>query len=282
MLPNLDNAQPTLHSLHSAALLLKPLRQLCFERQPNFIHLGLKVTPDGVSTDLLPSGSEITLDYRQLALIYQPASGAAVSISLNGRTQADLFETLLQTVYAGELTAIIPHNSGDTFTDDLLKVAPTLTNRSQPKREDVSGQTPMQFDVQAANAYADAFYSLFTGMARFKARLNGSMTPILVWPEHFDASFLWFKDQPDEQHPHLNFGFAPFSYGINYPYLYAYAYPYPTQFDAPKLPAGARWNSEGWTGVILPYSEIERQNDPALYVESSCEAIFRSLNTLLG
>ncbi len=281
MLPNLDNAQPTLHNLHSAALLLKPLRQLFFERQPNFIHLGLKIVPNGVSTDLLPSGSEITLDYRHRAFIYQPASGTAVHIPISGRTQADLFETLLQTIYVGELTGLISHNAGESFTDALFKAAPSLTNRSQPKREEVSGQTPLQFDSASANAYAQAFDAIFTGMAKFKARLNGSLTPIVVWPEHFDASFLWFKDQPDEQHPHLNFGFAPFSYGIDYPYLYAYAYPYPAQFDAPKLPDGARWNTEGWTGVVLPYSEIARQTNPALYVEDSCAAIFRSLRELL-
>ena len=39
----------------------------------------------------------------------------------------------------------------------------------------------------------------------------GPQTPIVVWPEHFDLSTLWFptNDRSDEA-PVMNFGFAPF------------------------------------------------------------------------
>ena len=42
-----------------------------------------------------------------------------------------------------------------------------------------------------------------------RARLNGPMTPIVVWPEHFDLSFLWFASaQATDRFPHMNFGCA--------------------------------------------------------------------------
>jgi hypothetical protein len=43
-------------------------------------------------------------------------------------------------------------------------------------------------------------YRVFTAAARFRARLEGSQTPIVVWPEHFDLSTLWFptNDRSDE------------------------------------------------------------------------------------
>jgi hypothetical protein len=280
MLATLENAQPTLHNLHAVAMLLGTVRVLVFERQPNYLELGMKVKPEGVSTDLLPNGGEITLDFRQLALVYQPASGAAVRIPISGQPQAALLETLLATIYGGELAALVPHAAGESYTDAMLN-ANSASTKVKLKHEHLSGTEPLTFEAQAAQDYADALYAIFTGVARFKARLNGNMTPAVVWNEHFDLSFLWFAAEPDERHPHQNFGFAPFSYGIDYPYLYAYAYPYPAQFNPPSLPQGARWNTEGWTGVVLPYAEIARQADPEAYVEAACTAIFRELGKLL-
>ncbi len=282
MLASLENAQPTLRNLRTAAIPLKAVRMLTMDRRPNFIHLGLKPVPAGLSTDVLPMGGEVTLDFQQLTLVYQPEVGSAKTIPIVGQSQATLLETLLETIYMGELASIVPHNAGESYTGAMFKAAPSLVNRSQPKSQELSDTTLLTFDAQAARDYADALYRIFTGIARFHARLNGSLTPAVVWPEHFDLSFLWFAAEADEQHPHLNFGFAPFSAGIDNPYLYAYAYPYPAQFDVPELPAGARWNSEGWTGVVLPYTEIAQQTDPAIYVEEACTTIFQSLRALLG
>ncbi len=282
MLPGLNDAQPTLHNLHSAARLLGALRLLVHERQPNYLELGLKIEPEGLSTDVLPAGGEVTLDFRQLALVYRPTAGGATTLPISGQSQAALLESLLATIHASELATIVPHKAGESYTDAMFRAADGFVNRIKPKRDDLSGETPLQFDAGAARDYADALYGIFTGVARFRARLNGSMSPVVVWPEHFDLSFLWFAAEPDEQHPHLNFGFAPYSAGIDYPYLYAYAYPYPAHYAAPKLPPGARWNTDGWTGVVLPYAEIARQADAEGSVEAACTAIFKSLRALLG
>ncbi len=283
MLPSLINAQPTIQSLHTVARLLGALRLLVNERQPNYLELGLKPVPQGLSTDLFPNGGEVILDFERLILEYRPADGAAMGLPLSGATQATLLETILSTIHARELVAIVPqHSSGQSYTDAMFQAADRFVNRIKPKREHVSDATPLVFKAQDAADYAKALYAVFTGIARFHARLNGSMTPAVVWPEHFDLSFLWFAGQPDEAHPHLNFGFAPYSTGIDYPYFYAYAYPYPAQYGTPKLPPGARWNTDGWTGMVLPYSEIVKQDDAEAYVEAACALTFRSLRALLG
>jgi hypothetical protein len=280
MLPNLDGAQPTLRSLHTVARLLGAVRLLVYERQPNFLELGLRVGGNSLSTDRLPGGSEVFIALRSLKLMCH-ANGTTF-LDLEGRTQAQLLESVLGAIYFRELEQIEPHVEGESYTDAAFRAVGRFTNRIKPKRHELTEQTPLSFDPQAAADYAKALYAIFTGVARFRARLNGSMTPVVVWPEHFDLSFLWFWDQPDEQHPHLNFGFAPYSYGINYPYLYAYAYPYPAGYDTPKLPEGARWNTEGWTGMVLPYAEIARHENAEAFVEDACELAFRSLRALLG
>jgi hypothetical protein len=281
MLPNLENAQPTLQALAAVTRLLGAARVLAFERQPNFLHLGMKIVPEGVSTDVLPTGGEVRLDMRQLALVYQPAQGAAQSIPLEAQSQADLLEKLLATIYTGELAAFVPHAAGETYTEAIFNAAPNLVNHGKLHRELITDSAPLHFDSYAANDYAQVLYSIFTAVARFRARLYGSMTPVVVWNEHFDLSFIWFAAEPDENRPHLNFGFAPFSAGISEPYLYTYAYPYPETFAPPSLPPGARWHTEGWKGVVLPYSAIAARDDPEGYVESSCIAIYHALRPLL-
>lgn len=282
MLPSLNNAQPTLHNLHTVARLLGAVRVLVFERQPNYLDLGMKIVPTGISTDRLPSGSEITLDFTQLALIYQPSEGVAQSIHLEGQTQAELLENLLATIYMKELSGIFTRGADETYVEAMFAGAARLVNHGTPSRDHLSDSAPLHFNPADAQAYAQALYTIFTGIARFDARLNGSVTPLVVWPEHFDLSFLWFAADADENHPHLNFGFAPYSAGIDEPYLYAYAYPYPSRYQPPELPPGARWNTAGWTGVVLPYREIARQPNPEACVEDSCAAIYRALLPLLG
>lgn len=280
MLPQFD--QPTLESLHTAARLLGAVRLLVFERQPNFLELGLKITPDGLSTDRLPEGGEVTLDFRRLALVYQPGNGGEVLLPISGESQAGLLEMLLRTIHPRELAEIAPLSDGISYTEAMFQAAERVVNRLKPKRDHLSGTQPLTFDAGSACSYADALYAIFTGVARFRARLDGAQSPVVVWPEHFDLSFLWFAGVPDEHRPHLNFGFAPFSAGIDEPYLYAYAYPYPSAYSPPSLPDGARWHTRGWTGVVLPYSEIAKQATPEAFVEASCIAINRALRPLLG
>jgi hypothetical protein len=135
--------------------------------------------------------------------------------------------------------------------------------------------------MNTANGYADALYRVFTALARFRARLQGHMTPLVVFPEHFDLSTLWFVEgDMDDHKPHLNFGFAPFSPGLPRPYLYAYAYPYPADFAAPPLPAPARWHSEGWRGVVIDYDAISQHNDPEAAIERLCLHVFASLQSV--
>ncbi|MEP7291285.1 MAG: DUF5996 family protein [Chloroflexota bacterium] len=281
MLPFLQNTQPTLHNLYSVGRLVGALRQVTFEKQPNFLHLGMKIVRDGVSTDVLPNGGEVTLDMREVALVYQPAQGAAQRIALEGQTQAALLEKLLETIYAQELAGMFPYAADETYTEALFKAAGSRPNYGNPSREHTTSREPLHFDDEIAYHYRDALYSIFTSMARFRARLNGAMTPLVVWPEHFDISFIWFAGDADESHPHLNFGFAPYSAGIDEPYLYAYAYPYPARFEPPMLPEGARWHTEGWTGVVLPYAEIAQRAEGEASVEASYTAIYRALRPLI-
>ncbi len=279
-LPMLVPWDETAHSLHQAAKLLGVIRVLLFDHDPNYLELALKVKPQGLSTDILPGGSEVTLDFKQAAMIVQPGTGSAVSIPLTN--QAEAFGATLAALESSELKALASV-SGDSLVDRVLAAAAAKVRYTLPKRDDLMNTAPFQLNRQVASDYADAQYHVFTGVARFRARLGGQMTPIVVWPEHFDLSTLWFVgEQPDDHQPHMNFGFAPFSSGFPRPYLYVYAYPYPAKYDTPKLPAPAVWNTSGWTGVVVNYDDLAKTADPEQAIESLCLDIYRALLPLLG
>jgi len=274
------NWRETLTSLHRAARILATVHRLTREPQPNYLELALQVTPTGAAAAGLPRGGQAALDFTQSALVYTPANGDAQTFPLRGHSQASLLAAFFGALRTADLADVLPAD-GDV-TQAVLTALAVRGRRKTPALETLLDAAPLVIAPQAAADYAEIVYSLFTALARFRARLSGLMSPLVMWAEHFDLSTLWFPGaQADEWQPHLNFGFAPYSPGIEAPYLYAYAYPYPPRFDPPHLPMGAAWHMSGWTGVTLPYAVIAAQADGEGFVEASCAAIFDALRPLL-
>ncbi len=67
------------------------------------------------------------------------------------------------------------------------------------------------------------------------------------------------EEYADEQ---MNFGFSTGDEGTPDAYFYVTAYPTPDEFAAQPLPAAARWQTEGYTGAILPYQALIESNPP--------------------
>ena len=134
------------------------------------------------------------------------------------------------------------------------------------------------FDVEHALArdYARALYSVYSATARFRARLCGFMTPAIIWPHSFrPIIFVFCGSGSDEQNdPHMNFGFAPYSATIDRPYLYFYAWPIPEGIMFVPLPEPAQWFDEDWTGIIVDYDKLRQEDDPEYVVEMVFLSIF--------
>jgi hypothetical protein len=276
-LPSLDHWSETSFGLHRGALLLGALQRLTQPPQLAYLELGLQVVSNGLAAGTLPGGGRVVLDFTGGSLVYAPPSGAEVSFPLHGSTQAQVFSGLIGVLSQGELAELLPE--GTDLAERLSAGIAARGKRYRPPRpETLWDETRINLDAQTSRAYLEVLQLVFTAIARFRARLAGMQTPLVVWPEHFDLSTLWFQGAAiDENQAHLNFGFAPYSDGLPDPYLYAYAYPYPQRYDPPALPAGARWHTQGWTGAVLPYDAIAAQPDPAAFVEEACQAIYAVL-----
>jgi hypothetical protein len=275
--------QPTATSLHRAAQLLGALQLLARDQVPNYLELSLAIRPQGLSTGPLPGIGEVVLDMQRGNVIHRPTSGADTALPLAGRSQAALLEALLAAMAASGQAATVRLDGRTASIDALLAALQARHHPLTPQREDLADETILEVDPAVSAGYAATLDRVFTATARFRARLTGPMTHIVVWPEHFDLSFLWFAtNQATDNFPHMNFGFAPFSDDIARPYLYAYAYPMPVGFEALPLPPAARWHTEGWHGVVVPYDELSRADDPQAMIENTFTAIYALLAPTLG
>jgi len=259
-LPSLANWDSTRTGLHQAAQVVGAIRKLDATPLPNYLHLALEVVPQGVTSgELAPSmGGELVLDFAQRAIVYTGPAGTVNPVPLEGHTQVSLLDAVLA---AMEQTG----------------------HPGQPDRAKITGGEPLNIHPDAGREYQQALYSIYTAIARFKARLFGSMSRMVVWPHGFDLSFLWFARGMDEgQDPHLNFGFSPGSPGFARPYVYSYAHPKPPGMFDTRLPDGARWNTDPWTGIAIDYEVLAAEADSEAALENKLLQIHAALAPLLG
>jgi hypothetical protein len=256
-LPTLRDWDSTRVGLQRAAQVLAAIRQSALPPQPNSLQLGLPVEAQGLTSGPLPFGGDLLLDFAALTIDYRQPGEPSFRVSLTERSQRVLAATVL------EMLAAEGH---DLMLDSAV----------------VGDDAILTIDPVSAREYADVLDTVYTALARFRAQLSGPLTPLVVWPHGFDLSFLWFaRGGFDEQaDPHLAFGFAPTSAGLDRPYFYAYASSAPDLSDH-ALPAPARSINGPYNGVYVGYDDIARVADPVGAIERLMGEVVGTLEPLL-
>ncbi len=252
-LPPLSNWDRTRIGLHRAAQVIGAIRAAAIDPLPNWAHLGLYVTPRGLTTGPTRAG-ELALDFAGSAVTLN-----GTHIALAGHTQISL-------------------------ADAVVKALAQAGHEIEPNRAKITDQAPLAVDSRAGGDYAEALFRIYSAIARFRGRLLGPMSPMIVWPHGFDLSFLWFAGMgmEERQDAHMNFGFSPGSPGLERPYIYAYAWPLPDGLTSLPLPAPARWHTAGWTGMVLAYDHLAGEHDPEGVIESVLRDVHRTVAPRLG
>lgn len=233
-LPKLSDWKPTREALHSAALVLSALGKLGKAQDPHFFHhLALTVTAKGMTTGTTTQG-EFLLDFQSARVVYTSPEGSTQTIALSGHSQVSLLETLIR-------------KTGENLEPDLSHI---------------THDDPFDFDEQIAADYIDALNLIQTAFTEFRSTLSDDKTNIVVFPHHFDLSFLWFNGEArNEQQAHMNFGFSPGDETISRPYVYIYAWSgkdyLPLEVSKPL-----RHHVDFKSGVILAYDDLVASNDP--------------------
>jgi hypothetical protein len=252
----LTNWDQTRDALHQAAQVVGAVRKYNAEPLPNYAHLGLRMTPDGLSSGPLAFGGEMTLSFSQQAIHYQNGDQGATT-PLSGHTQMSL-------------------------ADAVQKMLGQFGHSLNLDRAKITHQETFAINPTIATEYAPTLYSIYSGLARFRSHLFGGLSPIVLWPHNFDISFLAFATADlSEDRLHAAFGFEPRSAGFDRPYLYAYVRPTPDGITKTPLPPLTRWHTQGWTGVVMDYDTAAQQSDPERVIERTFDGVYHALRPFL-
>jgi hypothetical protein len=251
-LPTLDITAfaPTRNYLQDAALAIGSLQRGFLPKHPRFWQYGLEVTMRGISTQ------PFTVKDQELRVV---------------------LDFVRHTVRFGETGWRLDAYGGAELFNNFkiwLESQGLDTQLETPKFNGTG-----HYDEDQGATYAEALWWIDKQFRILKAKIDQGVTsPILLYPHHFDLALSWFPFDDDKQ---FTIGFSTGDENVKQPYLYLTAYPEPAGFKGLKLPKGAYWQTDGFSGAILPYSTLQSSPKPAELFEGFAN-IFSIAKPLLG
>ncbi len=116
------------------------------------------------------------------------------------------------------------------------------------------------FELAQSKLIGAAFWQLASYCLQLSPNLHpGLISPVLVYPHHFDLSLVWFPNNDENQ---LSLGFSTGDETIPEPYLYLTTYPEPPMFKQLPLPTEAHWQTDGFSGAVLIYAALQSSASP--------------------
>ena len=241
---------PTRDYLREVALVLGSLQRAFLPKHPRDWQHGLEVTMRGLSTQAFMMGGK------------------------EARALLDLVRNKVR--LGGDKWALKDSDGPELFQEVRLWLQANGVDVELEEPEFANGGR--QFDAVEAGAYAGALWWMEAQFRKLKGDLKGGVvSPILLYPHHFDLSLTWFPHDDERQ---VAVGWSTGDETIVEPYVYLTAYPEPAGFKDIKLPGGAYWQSDGFRGAILPYAALAASADPKELFEQF--AIFAEARPLLG
>jgi hypothetical protein len=257
-LPALSNWEATRDALHQVAQIVGAIRVASSDALANDLHYSIAVTQSGVSTTELNIGGEVKFDFAQFTLTYHRSAGDGFTIDATYYNQKSLMQAVL-----------------DEFTKLDIHIEPSMKH--------ITHDNPFEIDKSLAQDYVTVMDELYTALARFRAKLGGVMTPIVIWPHHFDMAFIWFATENMDEHkaPHLAIGFAPFSDGIERPYIYGYGWSEETGYVQVELDTPAQAITDSYTGLYADYDTLKKEDNINQIIEDMLLTYQRKASAVL-
>lgn len=252
-LPDLADWTPTRDTLHAYSHVVGSLRAALTPPHPRWWHASLRVAPRGLATgELARPGS----------------AGPAFEVVL------DLERHRLELAAVGRECEVARLDAGLAATEVGERALARLADLGlelAPKRDRWTDERPRPYERAAAGRYLEASLAVRNAFQAARAGFDGPVSPIQLWPHHFDLSVLWLpgekiagEDPADEESSdkQMNIGFAFGDDSVPEPYFYVTAYPAPDGMADTPLPAGAAWRTEGFTGATLAWRELLVSDGP--------------------
>lgn len=252
----------TRDTLQSYCQVLGAIRGALTPPHPRWWHISLQATPSGLSTGPieLPAGAlELALDLErhQLSTMLGGTQLPAMQLAESPTSAA------LGTRLRAELRAA------------RVELPRDLNPKETADRRD--------YDGSAARTYLKALLATHSVFADLRQSLDGQVSPLQLWPHHFDLSFEWLgtrivsheEDGGEKEDPaQIGFGFSTGDASHPTAYYYATPWPFDQELLETRLPTGADWYTDQWQGARIPYSEVEAFGGALL--RDSFERVFRA------
>jgi len=257
-LPALKQWTPTRDTLQAYAKVLGAIRGATHPPHPQWWHISLQPQRTGLTTGPLESADgPVRIDLN--------IAKQKVILTADGATKGSF--------RLGEVTAT---ELGESLLSKLTKLGIEVS----PPAEKWQSETPRPYDTGSAHAYLDALNMVADVFRQVHDSLPGRTSPVQLWPHHFDLSFEWFSEKQVSFEEHgetqqspaqIGFGFSTGDEGHPAPYFYANPWEFDDRFLERELPGRARWNTEGWKGSLLAYSDLEDSPRLAAYLRGVFE-----------
>jgi hypothetical protein len=142
--------------------------------------------------------------------------------------------------------------------------------------------TTADYDPLQASAIADIFWWVSNACINQKAHYKqGVISPILVFPHHFDLSLVWFPHD-DKRQIALGFSLGGGSDdAIATPYVYCTMYPEAEPAPALQITAPAYEQTTGFHGAILGYDDLRTSRDPQVLFSDFAQEATKQFEALL-
>ncbi len=265
----LVNWEPTRNSVIVFAQVIGKVRRALTPPQKHWWHVSLHTTSTGLTTSPIPYGQltfTLELDFITHRLVFSTNQGHLATIALRGQ-------------------------SAMRFTESLLVLLSSHGIDIEFDREKFSDPKPLIYDIQAVSRMWAAISQIDSILTEFKGTFRRESGPVVLWPHHFDLALLWFSgrlvpDQDPENEEYadeqMNFGFSTGDGAIPDAYFYITAYPLPAGLTDTALPDGAYWQTDGFTGAILPYQTLVESDDPQALLLSYLKTVHAAGKALMA
>ena len=246
----------TRDALHAYSRVVGAWLKTCQPKRKHWWHASLRPSLSGLSTGVIHAGVdiELELDLIESQLRGRTSVGERMTENLHGQSPLELANRIQE-----------------------FMVAAGVSNKCIPELNGVDSQELAGYSAEHAFKLGRAINAVSAALKQFRAGIREESSPVQLWPHHFDLSMLWLpgpkiagQDPDNEEYAdkQMNFGFTFGDETISEPYFYVTAYPLPDALADLKLPAGASWETEGFSGVVLRYTDLLKNTNPQSYLNS--------------
>lgn len=228
----------TRRQFHVIAEIIGKCREMLVKPIAKNDNLWLTVTDGGFGTPPIELYNELEIGCNPRELIVEVANNKNKydSVVIAGKTPKEISEELLGVL----------KDYGVNETIDLSKFG-------SPNPIDINEIDAAEFHSQLVN-YNELIKNFHKGIP------SGVKTQVCLWPHHFDNSFKWFSGRKiDDQDEQMGIGISNGDDIYELPYIYINFWPSLRKTNTLEIAPGAILYDQEWTGLVLPYDEINEK-----------------------